>query len=291
MAQENTYKGQILAVMNYLDDVLSQDWTHREEDFHKVTSVEHLAKVACMSKRLFQLMFHAYTHETIGAYKNRLRMEFAQVLLKDRMMNIHEISDSIGFANPPAFTNTFRKMYGLSPIERQRTFVEPKPEVAPKYREAYLKPLPVLFRSIVGSYDSCATMQFEEAVFDNLERCAFKLGISLKRPSYWGVAWDDERITASEQCRYYAAVEVADSEQVRLPITEEVKMKKLPEGHYAVFTYRGAYCGLGAFYERIFRTITFEIGLTPILEKYLNSPFEVAQRDLLTEIWIPLSNL
>lgn len=46
-------------------------------------SIPELAKIACMSARNLQLMFKAYTSETIHQYIIRTRMEYAQQLLKD----------------------------------------------------------------------------------------------------------------------------------------------------------------------------------------------------------------
>lgn len=47
-------------------------------------SIPELAKIACMSARNLQLMFKAYTSETIHQYIIRTRMEYAQQLLKDK---------------------------------------------------------------------------------------------------------------------------------------------------------------------------------------------------------------
>ena len=304
MSNGGQYRGQILEVIAYLNELISEDWADREEEFLKATSVDHLADIARMSKRLFQQEFQAYTHESVGAYKNRLRMEYAQTLLKDNEMSVSEISSHVGFANTPAFNNKFKKAYHQSPIERRLFLVRhtPKAEViletegttTPKdtstipYRIERLPAKRILYCSVVGNYAHTTSTAFEEATWDRLEEFAAKEGLLSPATEYWGIAFDDSEITRSEQCRYDVAITINDKAELHLPIRSEIKTRTLSAGKYAVFTHRGDYSGLEAFYEQILPALPFELGDTPILEKYLNSPFDVTPSALRTEIWIPL---
>jgi DNA gyrase inhibitor GyrI len=62
----------------------------------------------------------------------------------------------------------------------------------------------------------------------------------------------------------------------------------LPEGQYLVYTHRGAYELLDKFYEAVFRQLPCRLGDGYILEKYLNSPADVAEEELITEVWVPI---
>jgi DNA gyrase inhibitor GyrI len=55
-----------------------------------------------------------------------------------------------------------------------------------------------------------------------------------------------------------------------------------------VYTHRGAYELLDKFYEAVFRQLPCRLGDGYILEKYLNSPADVAEEELITEVWIPI---
>ena len=110
----------------------------------------------------------------------------------------------------------------------------------------------------------------------------------LNNNEYWGIAFDDTDITEEDKCRFYAALSVDNDKIVKTPVTEEIKSMNLPYGKYAVFTHKGDYNKLDKFYDSILCSIDFELGNTPILEKYLNSPKNTSKKDLITEIWLPL---
>ena len=285
MEKKNAYSGQILTAVDALNRLVVEDWTGREGEFAQLGSVEHLAEAACMSRRLFQQEFRAVTGETIGAYKNRLRMEQAQVLLKDRKMSVAMIADSLGYRNVPAFNNGFKKAYGITPTQRRTSLRRAEAGSECAYRMEELHDVAVIYLIFQGSYT--LSKKADLAVWDRLDRFALERGIALAAPRYWGIAFDDEEITAANRLRYYAAVEVNPCAP-KLPITEELKQMKLPDGRYAVYDYRGAYSGLGAFYDRIFAAADYEVADSPVLECYLNSPCDVGEDELLTEVWIPM---
>ncbi|WP_301423982.1 AraC family transcriptional regulator [Bacteroides caecimuris] len=90
--------------------MIQKNWTGKTADeFNRLMSIPELAKIACMSARNLQLMFKAYTSETIHQYIIRTRMEYVQQLLKDNKKSIAEIYEYIGFANQSALNNTLQK--------------------------------------------------------------------------------------------------------------------------------------------------------------------------------------
>lgn len=284
------YKGQIISVLTYLDHIITLDWTGRDKEFKDATSIDCLANIAHMSKRNLQIMFQSYVNETLCSYKNRLRLEYAQSLLKEGNMNITEISDMIGYANTPAFNNEFKKLYHMSPTQKkvylQNKIKSYSPNKLP-YRIEYLKETKVIYLSFTGDYKLTSFSQFEEKSWDKLELFAYKNNI-INNNEYWGIAFDDTDITEEDKCRFYAALSVDNDKIVKTPVTEEIKSMNLPYGKYAVFTHKGDYNKLDKFYDSILCSIDFKLGNTPILEKYLNSPKNTSKKDLITEIWLPL---
>lgn len=105
-----SYQGQIETILHYLNSMIQKNWTGKTADeFNRLISIPELAKMACMSVRNLQLMFKAYTNETLHQYIIRTRMEYAQQLLKDNKKSIAEIYEYIGFANQSALNNTLQK--------------------------------------------------------------------------------------------------------------------------------------------------------------------------------------
>ena len=136
-----SYQGHIETILHYLNSMIQKNWTGKTADeFNRLISIPELAKMACMSVRNLQLMFKAYTSETLHQYIIRTRMEYAQQLLKDNKKSIAEIYDSnkpqlpkgaiaeiyeyIGFANQSALNNTLQKKYNLTPRELQKKLLE-----------------------------------------------------------------------------------------------------------------------------------------------------------------------
>ena len=99
-SNKSSYQGQIETILHYLNSMIQKNWTGKTADeFNRLISIPELAKMACMSVRNLQLMFKAYTSETLHQYIIRTRMEYAQQLLKDNKKSIAEIYEYIGFAN------------------------------------------------------------------------------------------------------------------------------------------------------------------------------------------------
>ena len=120
-SNKSSYQGQIETILHYLNSMIQKNWTGKTADeFNRLMSIPELAKIACMSARNLQLMFKAYTSETIHQYIIRTRMEYAQQLLKDNKKSIAEIYEYIGFANQSALNNTLQKKYNLTPRELQK---------------------------------------------------------------------------------------------------------------------------------------------------------------------------
>ena len=119
-----SYQGQIETILHYLNSMIQKNWTGKTADeFNRLMSIPELAKIACMSARNLQLMFKAYTSETIHQYIIRTRMEYAQQLLKDNKKSIAEIYEYIGFANQSALNNTLQKKYNLPPSRTTKEII------------------------------------------------------------------------------------------------------------------------------------------------------------------------
>lgn len=91
-------------------------------------------------------------------------------------------------------------------------------------------------------------------------------------PTCYGIALDDPRSTAPEQCRYDAGVEVPASFEAEMPAS----MITLPGGRYAVAPFRGAACDIGAAWidicQRLIPTHGLQNDARPCFERYLPGP-------------------
>jgi DNA gyrase inhibitor GyrI len=291
------YKGNIEDVVQYIEHKIRTDWrtVTSNENFSEATKIEKLTKIALMSKRSLQLYFKTYMHEGIQSYTSRRRMEYAQLLMKQSDMQLCDVADRLGFANQQALSNMMKERYDATPTGKREELIGWMEQrihgmKIDKPRREFLNAFPVLYMAYTGNYNDYASEIFEEESWNRLLWYAESKGWADDEPQYWGIAFDDTDITDAYQCRFCAAVSINPRLNYRTNVNDEIKVMTLPEGNYLVYTYRGEYNGLDAFYDAVIRNLPCPLGCGPILERYLNSVAEVNEfRELITELWINIS--
>jgi transcriptional regulator GlxA family with amidase domain len=68
-----------------------------------------------MSPRTFQRRFKAATHETVIEYLQKIRMEAAKKLLEINKLQVGDVMFEVGYSDPKAFREIFRKITGVTP--------------------------------------------------------------------------------------------------------------------------------------------------------------------------------
>lgn len=86
---------------------------HLADDVSLTSIAEHVYLHPAYLSKIYKLG----TGETISEYVNRLRMERAVFLLKDRRMKVYEIADAVGYQHAHSFIYAFKKYYGVTPME------------------------------------------------------------------------------------------------------------------------------------------------------------------------------
>lgn len=285
------YKGQLINVLHYINQQIQKDWTNTGTNaFNQAVRKEVLAEIACMSLRNFQLYFKSYFKEPFGEYIDRLRREFALQLIQEGQFTHAEIAERVGYANDTALYNVFKKKYQYTPSEYKYLISEKKKAITDKIdcRIEILKEKAVLFLSYIGDYNSLSSSIFEEDSWNKLYHFALSQNILPTNEEYWGICYDNQEITDSEKCRFYACLTI--SNLIPRKITDEIKCMTIPTSQYAVFTHIGAYEGLDHFYDTAVQNIPLEYKLSDnlILERYLNSPTDTPDSELVTELWMPI---
>lgn len=92
-----------------------------EANFEEPLSAVELARLAGLSLRQVQRMFHETLGTTPTKYYLRLRLQRARAMLTQSSMSITQIAVACGFQSVGHFSKTYRALYGRSPrSERQR---------------------------------------------------------------------------------------------------------------------------------------------------------------------------
>ena len=85
------------------------------ENYESDISVEKAAEMTSLSPSHFMKFFKASLGITFVNYLNQVRIENAQILLKNSDLNVSEICEKCGFHNLSYFIRTFKKAYGVTP--------------------------------------------------------------------------------------------------------------------------------------------------------------------------------
>lgn len=88
-----------------------------ESHFRGRIHVGELASRFGIGRRTFERRFKKHTSNTVVEYIQRVRIEAAKQQLESGHKSVHEVMQDVGYSDPRAFRDLFRKEAGLSPTE------------------------------------------------------------------------------------------------------------------------------------------------------------------------------
>lgn len=247
---QSEYKSRIHRVLAHIDE-------HLDEQLVLAT----LAEVAHFSPFHFHRLFSAWMGETFGDYLRRRRVEVAAMRLaaqpRTRILNI---ALSVGFGSAEAFTRAFKSRFGCSPTawREQRSSLRnasnkpsqanskhsqevrvtseeyeisqsPNKENIMKVSLIDRQPVTVAYFRHLGPYGAAIAQFWQNTYYP------WAASNNLLEQARYGISYDDPSITAPEQCRYDACVEVSPD----FVVSGGALKTTIPGGKYAVLRYSG----------------------------------------------------
>lgn len=97
--------------------VISFVLEHIEQNYYQELSREKLAEKAFVSPSYLSTLFHQEMGMNFSDYLNRVRIRNACKKLADSSCKIYEIALNVGFHDEKYFSQVFKKIEGLSPVE------------------------------------------------------------------------------------------------------------------------------------------------------------------------------
>lgn len=97
-----------------------------DREFAHPITLDHLCKVAGMSKYYFCRTFKRVTGQTITQYINYIRCNQARHLLACGQCNVGEAAEQCGFHNLSYFTKVYRRQYGHTPSQEKQSIENKK---------------------------------------------------------------------------------------------------------------------------------------------------------------------
>lgn len=91
-----------------------------QENYHKEITLKMLANMIGMNVTYFSVFFKKNAGENYISYITKVRMKEAHRLLMSTDLLTYEIAEKVGYNTVRRFTDTFRKCYGLNPMEYKK---------------------------------------------------------------------------------------------------------------------------------------------------------------------------
>ncbi len=233
---------------------ISKALQYIDANFRATINIAELAGVACFSQFHFHRIFTAYTGESLWSYIKRLRIQYAAEQLLYGKESITQIALSSGFESQTSFNKAFKQITGMSPSNFRRNGQHSIFECIRNHKQTYgdlimnpeivnLKAQHVMYLNKHGDYNTTAPAAWSELISFATEN-----NLLTEKVRYFGIAYDNPKVTATDKLRYDACITVPKA----IPIKKPFGYKDLVEGRYAVFKHIGEYEKLDSTYSAIF---------------------------------------
>lgn len=264
--------------------------------------VNYLADVACLSPYHWHRVYHAMMGETLASTIKRVRLHQASSRLIYTQDSVARIASDLGYASVPSFSRAFRQHYQMPPAQYRREggyrdFELTWNETMNTYTENQshevtvktVEPSRWLGLLHIGSYMDIGQK------FHQLSGLMAVNKLPPEKADTIAIYFDDPTCTPAGQLRSMACVSVPDENTLTdlCQRYDDVALQSLRGGEYAVLTFKGPYSEIGYAYGWLYGQWLPNSGRepahTPVFERYLNNPRDVAPGELLTDIYLPLA--
>lgn len=279
------YKERINKVIDFIGKHLDDELT-----------LEQLSSIACFSKYHFHRLFTVYTGLSLRQYIKWLRLKrAAHQLIVDKDSTIIAIALNAGFDSHESFTRAFKKSCGENPSDFRlksswHTWAKPTHTLC-KHSEQMMnvtiKNLPARRLAVLEHRGD------PEKVGESVNKLIAwakdqSINVKPKPGESFGFAYDDPKQVLAEKFRFDLAITVPEN----LKLDGAVIEKKLPAGRYAVTVHKGPRNDISDTVYGLYRVwlpkSNEELSDFPCIFCYYNFDHEVAETELLTEIWLLL---
>lgn len=104
------------------DELILEVQSFLENNYQLKLSVDDLSDKYAIGRRTFERRFKKATSNTIVEYVQRIRVEAAKKNLESGHKNVNEIMYEVGYTDPKAFRDVFKKFCGMTPAEYRDKF-------------------------------------------------------------------------------------------------------------------------------------------------------------------------
>ena len=269
--------------------IISQIKTYIDQNLFSELNPEQLAVTANLSYFHFRRVFRNMTGENISTYIQRLRLEYVAHLLITTDQPINSIQKQTCYQTKFSLSKAFKKHFGISMSEyRTKYRTGNKHLLSDSFPKAEIRRINTQNTICLEVNKAFRNPETYQIIWKQLAHYREKHLPETENCHFISISQDNPQITAIDRRRLYIGITTnkkINPEGKFLPL-------EIPGGMYAVFPHKGNYSQLPELYKSIYEqwlpqsqyiqkhTLSFEI--------YLNTPNEVAIKELITEIYIPI---
>lgn len=287
MSEESTktYAEKINRVCSYIAEHLNDD-----------LSVEKLSRISRFSKFHFHRQFAEYTGINVAKFILMQRLKRASYqLVYYKHYRIIEIAMEAGFENPESFSRAFKKTFGYTPSQSRK-----KPEWNSWNEKFQLRKIERVknMNIEIVTIEETKVAVLEHRQSPNLLNNSVSKFIEWRKESKlspiessktYGLAYDDPKETEAEKFRF----DICGSVESEVPANPQGVINKIiPGGRYAVTRHSGPHDGVDSkvhyLYGEWLPENNEELRDFPCFFHYINFFPEVAEHELITDIYLPL---
>lgn len=251
---------------------------------------ESLCEMINLSFFHFRKVFKEITKENVGAYIQRLRLEYVAHLLVATNLSPAEILRQTNYQTKFSLAKAFGKHFGVSMLKyREKYTISAKKgncSLIPEIRRLNTQKAICIY---VG--ESFRDENKYREIWAKLTHLREALFPQKEEVSFVCLSMDNPGITSREHCRFYLGLTVHES----IVTPKGTVLQDIPGGMYAIFRHKGSYGLLPDLYRMINEEWLPQSGYFqkyPLsFELYLNSPQETDISELLTAVYIPIEKI
>ena len=278
---------------------------HIQRNLDTAPGLDELAAVASFSSFHFHRVFRGMVGESVGEHVRRLRLERAAYRLRYARASVTDIAFEAGYEAAEAFTRAFKDMFGRAPsVYRRDTNGRAVPEAPSGVHFAEggrvtdfvplrdgrpvsvaLKTLPscrVAFARHTGPYAGVG------GTWEALCAWAGERRLFGADTRFLGICYDNPDVTPAGRIRYDACLTVSG------PTEPEGRfgVQEIAGGTFAEVVHKGPYEAMKEVYDWLagswLPASGYEAADRPFLEIYRNTPDDVPDEQLITELLLPV---
>ncbi len=102
---------------NHTDNDIRKIQEYVENNYREKISVEQICMEFGIGRRSLERRFKKATNNTVTEYIQRVKIEAAKKDFELTRKNINEVMYEVGYSDPKAFRDVFRKITGMSPLD------------------------------------------------------------------------------------------------------------------------------------------------------------------------------